>query len=129
MPRSAKSRAKAVANYDHLLGGIAAVLADARRAGLSRDTARMLGRGAKKHPGDLLAADEALKAPLVLEFMDLKDYPANAGRRAPTNRCTISPAPTMAAIRPPNGRTPKTTLARPATISRMAKTSVLATVR
>ncbi len=40
---------------------------------LSRDKAAMLRKGAKPRPGDALGADEALRDPLVLEFLNLRD--------------------------------------------------------
>ncbi|MEI7911946.1 MAG: PDDEXK nuclease domain-containing protein [Verrucomicrobiota bacterium] len=43
------------------------------RTALSRNKASMLAKGAKPQPGDLLAADEEIRDPLVLEFLNLKD--------------------------------------------------------
>lgn len=43
------------------------------RTELSRDKAAMLKKGAQSRPGDRVDADEAVKDPLVLEFMNLKD--------------------------------------------------------
>jgi predicted nuclease of restriction endonuclease-like (RecB) superfamily len=43
------------------------------RTALSRNKAAMLARGAKPQPGDLLTADEEVRDPLVLEFLNLKD--------------------------------------------------------
>ncbi len=43
------------------------------RAALSRDKAAMLTKGAKTKPEDRVSADEELKDPLVLEFLNLKD--------------------------------------------------------
>ena len=43
------------------------------RTELSRDKAAMLKNGAKSRPGDRVDADEAVKDPLVLEFLNLKD--------------------------------------------------------
>ena len=43
------------------------------RTALSRDRSAMLTRGTKPHPEDPLSADEEVKDPLVLEFLDLKD--------------------------------------------------------
>jgi predicted nuclease of restriction endonuclease-like (RecB) superfamily len=40
---------------------------------LSRDKAAMLRKGAKPRPGDALTVDEAVRDPLVLEFLNLKD--------------------------------------------------------
>ncbi|NJM54994.1 MAG: DUF1016 domain-containing protein, partial [Verrucomicrobiae bacterium] len=40
---------------------------------LSRNKAAMLKKGARPKPGDALTADEALRDPLVLEFLNLKD--------------------------------------------------------
>ena len=40
---------------------------------LSKDKAAMLRKGAKLQPGDALTADEAVRDPLVLEFLNLKD--------------------------------------------------------
>jgi predicted nuclease of restriction endonuclease-like (RecB) superfamily len=40
---------------------------------LSRDKAAMLRNGAKPQPGDALSADEAMRDPLVLEFLNLRD--------------------------------------------------------
>jgi predicted nuclease of restriction endonuclease-like (RecB) superfamily len=40
---------------------------------LSRDKAAMLRKGAKPLPGDALSADEAMRDPLVLEFLNLRD--------------------------------------------------------
>jgi len=43
------------------------------RTELSRDKAAMLKKGAQSRPGDRVDSDEAVKDPLVLEFMNLKD--------------------------------------------------------
>lgn len=43
------------------------------RAALSRDKAKMLRKGEKARPEDALLADEEIKDPLVLEFLNLKD--------------------------------------------------------
>ena len=43
------------------------------RTALSRNKAAMLAKGAKPQPGDLLTADEEVRDPLVLEFLNLKD--------------------------------------------------------
>lgn len=43
------------------------------RAALSKDKAAMLKKGAKAEPGDALTAEEAIRDPLVLEFLNLKD--------------------------------------------------------
>ena len=43
------------------------------RAALSRDKAKMLSKGEKAKPEDAVTADEEMKDPLVLEFLDLKD--------------------------------------------------------
>jgi predicted nuclease of restriction endonuclease-like (RecB) superfamily len=43
------------------------------RTALSRNKAAMLAKGAKPQPGDLLTADEVVRDPLVLEFLNLKD--------------------------------------------------------
>lgn len=40
---------------------------------LSKDKAAMLRKGARPKPGETLTADEALRDPLVLEFLNLKD--------------------------------------------------------
>jgi predicted nuclease of restriction endonuclease-like (RecB) superfamily len=40
---------------------------------LSRNKAAMLRKGSQPQPGDLLTAEEEIKDPLVLEFLDLKD--------------------------------------------------------
>ena len=40
---------------------------------LSKDKGAMLAKGARPKPGDALTADEALRDPLVLEFLNLKD--------------------------------------------------------
>ncbi len=40
---------------------------------LSKDKAAMLRKGAKLQPGDALSVDEALRDPLVLEFLNLRD--------------------------------------------------------
>ena len=40
---------------------------------LSKDKAAMLRKGAKPQPGDALSVDEALRDPLVLEFLNLRD--------------------------------------------------------
>ena len=51
------------------------------RTALSRDKAAMLGKGAKPKPGDQVSAEEEVKDPLVLEFLDLKDeYSGAVGR-------------------------------------------------
>ena len=43
------------------------------RTALSRDKAAMLTKGAKPRPEDRESADEQVKDPLVLEFLNLKD--------------------------------------------------------
>ena len=43
------------------------------RTALSRNKAAMLRSGQKPKPGDAVAPEEAIKDPLVLEFLDLKD--------------------------------------------------------
>ena len=43
------------------------------RTALSRDKAAMLTKGAKPRPADRVEADEEVKDPLVLEFLNLKD--------------------------------------------------------
>jgi len=43
------------------------------RTALSRNKAAMLTKGAKTLPGDALTADEAIRDPLVLEFLGLRD--------------------------------------------------------
>lgn len=43
------------------------------RTALSRNKAAVLDRGAQAKPGDALTADEEVRDPLVLEFLDLKD--------------------------------------------------------
>lgn len=43
------------------------------RTTLSRDKAKMLSKHAKPHPGELLSPIEAVRDPLILEFLDLKD--------------------------------------------------------
>jgi predicted nuclease of restriction endonuclease-like (RecB) superfamily len=43
------------------------------RTALSRNKAKMLARGAKAQPGDVVSADEEVKDPLVLEFLGLRD--------------------------------------------------------
>jgi len=43
------------------------------RTALSRDKAAMLAKGAKPRPADRLTADEEVKDPMVLEFLNLKD--------------------------------------------------------
>lgn len=43
------------------------------RTALSRNKAVMLQQGAKPGPGDILTADEAVRDPLVLEFLGLRD--------------------------------------------------------
>lgn len=43
------------------------------RTALSRDKAAMLTKGAKPKPEDKLSADEEVKDPMVLEFLNLKD--------------------------------------------------------
>lgn len=40
---------------------------------LSKDKAAMLRKGAKPQPGDALSVDEAMRDPLVLEFLNLRD--------------------------------------------------------
>jgi predicted nuclease of restriction endonuclease-like (RecB) superfamily len=40
---------------------------------LSRDKAAMLRKGAKAQPGDAISVDEAMRDPLVLEFLNLRD--------------------------------------------------------
>ena len=43
------------------------------RTALSRNKAALLTQGAKREPGDLLTPDEAVRDPLVLEFLGLRD--------------------------------------------------------
>ncbi|OAI57099.1 hypothetical protein AYO49_02905 [Verrucomicrobiaceae bacterium SCGC AG-212-N21] len=43
------------------------------RTALSRNKAAMLKKGAKAAPGEALTAEEAIRDPLVLEFLNLKD--------------------------------------------------------
>jgi len=43
------------------------------RTALSRNKAAMLERGSEATPADLIAPEEAIKDPFVLEFLDLKD--------------------------------------------------------
>ena len=43
------------------------------RTALSKNTAAVLTRGGKAHPEDLVRPEEEIKAPFVLEFLDLKD--------------------------------------------------------
>jgi predicted nuclease of restriction endonuclease-like (RecB) superfamily len=43
------------------------------RAALSKNKPALLAKGAKVRPGDALTADEAIRSPLVLEFLDLRD--------------------------------------------------------
>lgn len=43
------------------------------RAMLSKNRPAMLQKAAKPQPGDLATAEEAIKDPYVLEFLDLKD--------------------------------------------------------
>jgi predicted nuclease of restriction endonuclease-like (RecB) superfamily len=43
------------------------------RTALSKDKAAMLKKGAKAEPGEALIAEEAIRDPLVLEFLNLKD--------------------------------------------------------
>lgn len=43
------------------------------RTALSKNKAAMLTRGVEAKPGDALSADEEVRDPLVLEFLDLKD--------------------------------------------------------
>lgn len=43
------------------------------RTALSKDKAAMLKKGSKAEPGDALTAAEAIRDPLVLEFLNLKD--------------------------------------------------------
>ena len=43
------------------------------RTALSRNKAAMLKKGAKSRPGDAITADEAIRDPLVLEFLNLRD--------------------------------------------------------
>lgn len=43
------------------------------RTALSKDKATMLKKGAKAEPGDAMTAEEAIRDPLVLEFLNLKD--------------------------------------------------------
>ena len=40
---------------------------------LSRNKAAMLSKGGKAHPGDAITADEEIRDPLVLEFLNLRD--------------------------------------------------------
>jgi predicted nuclease of restriction endonuclease-like (RecB) superfamily len=43
------------------------------RTALSQNKTLMLKKGARPHPGDALTADEAIRDPLVLEFLNLRD--------------------------------------------------------
>ena len=43
------------------------------RTALSRNKAAMLSKGAKPEPGDAVSADEEIRHPLVLEFLNLRD--------------------------------------------------------
>ncbi len=43
------------------------------RTALSRNKAAMLAKGAKPQPGDAVSADEQIRHPLVLEFLNLRD--------------------------------------------------------
>lgn len=43
------------------------------RAALSKDKAKMAKKGEAVRPGELVSAEEEIKDPLVLEFLDLKD--------------------------------------------------------
>jgi predicted nuclease of restriction endonuclease-like (RecB) superfamily len=43
------------------------------RAALSKNKAAVLQKGARPQPGDAVSADEAVRDPLVLEFLNLKD--------------------------------------------------------
>lgn len=43
------------------------------RTALSRNKAAMLAKGAKPQPGDAVSADEEIRHPLVLEFLNLRD--------------------------------------------------------
>lgn len=43
------------------------------RTALSRNKAAVLGRGAQSQPGDALTVEEAVRDPLVLEFLGLRD--------------------------------------------------------
>jgi predicted nuclease of restriction endonuclease-like (RecB) superfamily len=43
------------------------------RTALSRNKAAMLNKGAKPQPGDAVSADEEIRHPLVLEFLNLRD--------------------------------------------------------
>jgi predicted nuclease of restriction endonuclease-like (RecB) superfamily len=43
------------------------------RTALSRNKAAMLNKGAKPQPGDPVTADEEIRHPLVLEFLNLRD--------------------------------------------------------
>ena len=43
------------------------------RTALSRNKARMLSKGQVAEPSDAVSAEEAIKDPFVLEFLDLKD--------------------------------------------------------
>ncbi len=43
------------------------------RTALSKNKAAMLQKGAKPQPGDALTAEEAIRDPLVLEFLNLRD--------------------------------------------------------
>ena len=43
------------------------------RTALSKNKAAMLTKGAKPNPGDTLSADDAVRDPLILEFLGLKD--------------------------------------------------------
>jgi predicted nuclease of restriction endonuclease-like (RecB) superfamily len=44
-----------------------------KRTALSRNKAAMLNKGAKPQPGDAVSADEEIRHPLVLEFLNLRD--------------------------------------------------------
>lgn len=43
------------------------------RTALSKNKPAMLAKGAKPRPGDALTADEAIRSPLVIEFLNLRD--------------------------------------------------------
>lgn len=44
------------------------------RTALSRDKAAMLSKGSQPQPGDLISLEEAVRDPLMLEFLNLRDH-------------------------------------------------------
>ena len=71
------------------------------RTALSRDKAAMLGKGAKPKPGDQVSAEEEVKDPLVLEFLDLKDeYSGAVGRFDDGLAPTPAPPRSYPSLRP-----------------------------